>query len=258
MGLCAEPIIYRRLGPQTRVLVGSSFIDTTPKVGIPPGSVGGPELGDLLVVTAYTRDKVINRGRAILFQAKGPTTALPSHQENLYRDWPPFGIWSPKINGARWDVGPEGVAVPPSRRGAALLRVERNKTPQRSEIDGGRPATRWASASARCSACATRGPLRGSIRTWVERVSTWISWSHSSFSGRATAHFSNCSVALADPRDRGPRDPDQLTRSSADSGLLTWSSRTRTPANRASGVASRVAATLPLSATNRSITQHGK
>ena len=125
------PMVQAR-APGRPVLVGDTVVHMTPIVAF--GTKPNPELGDLLLVTGYVRAGVLHRGRAVLFQAKGPRTPLPPHQEHLYTSWPVFEIISPKVPHARWDVGPEGAAVPPSRRGAAFLRVQNRTVPQRYEI----------------------------------------------------------------------------------------------------------------------------
>jgi hypothetical protein len=117
------------------LVVGASFIHGTPKVRPMPSLPRDPELGDLVVITAYTAGGLLNRGRAVIFQAKTPRTVLPPHQATLYRSWPAFTIISPAIPGATWDVRPEGSTVPPSRRGTALLRVANGDAPTRYEID---------------------------------------------------------------------------------------------------------------------------
>lgn len=121
-----------------RTVAAGSFIHKTPIVDI--GTTPNPELGDLLVVTGYLRTGVVHRGRAVIFQAKGPRTMLPAHQQALYEDWPPFVIVSPRIPAAQWDVGPEGLTAPPSRRGCAYLRVAQGSVPMRAEVGSSRPS----------------------------------------------------------------------------------------------------------------------
>jgi hypothetical protein len=123
-----------RAAPGLDVLAGSTVIHLTPIVDI--GTTPNPELGDLLLITAYLRANIPHRGRAAMFQAKTPRTKLPPHQDHLYRRWPVFRIVRPKIP-AQWDVGPEGLAVPPSRRGTAFLRVQPGVSPIRYEVGRG-------------------------------------------------------------------------------------------------------------------------
>jgi hypothetical protein len=168
----------KRAAQGQRVVAGSTSIHGTPMVRF-DNRRSGPELGDILIVTAYRRGDVLHRCRALLFQAKTPTTRLPPDQEKLLRDWPVFNIWRPSIPDARWDAGPEGEAVPPSRRGTALLQVEAGTSPFRYEVD--RPSQRKSlgeclRAMLRCRYSRAFGPrdaTASGTNSWDQLI-TWL------------------------------------------------------------------------------------
>jgi hypothetical protein len=55
-----------------------------------PKTPAGCELGDLLIVVNHVFGDGSQAGRSLLLQAKLPQGDVPTRQELLYRDWPPF------------------------------------------------------------------------------------------------------------------------------------------------------------------------